>query len=178
MGGVLVLTIVHADVQDLIHSNLADDRAAQVPIFAKLIDRLKSAGCDCAAITSLGGHFCIQETNTLSSLPLVSAINPLDQFFVDQGIERIGLLSTRSVRQSGLFDQLRQTQPVCLDAELEQLGQTYQEMAVNGSCTKAQRDVIFEAGRRLINDHNADAVLLPEQTSILRSMARSRLCGH
>jgi aspartate racemase len=159
-GGVLDLTIVHADVQELILNNLSDNRTAQAPVFARLIDRLKDAGCDCAAVTSLGGHFCIQETNALSSLPLVSAIAPLDAYFAEQGIKRIGLLGTRSVMKSGLFGQLQTTLPICLSDALDDLGQTYQDMAVNGFCTDAQRDVMVGAGRRLINENGADAVLL------------------
>jgi len=63
----LELTIVHADVQDLLRNNLADNRADQAVIYAKLINRLKAAGADCVAITSLGGHFCFDKTVTHSS---------------------------------------------------------------------------------------------------------------
>ena len=55
-------------------------------IYARLIDRLAAAGADCAAITSLGGHFCFDETAAISALPLVSAVAPLDAYFTAQGI--------------------------------------------------------------------------------------------
>ena len=61
LGTKLELTIVHADVQELIRNNLADERDAQAAVYARLIDRLGAAGADCAAITSLGGHFCFEE---------------------------------------------------------------------------------------------------------------------
>ena len=57
-GGSLALTIVHGDIQELIRNNLADRREEQARAFLPLIERLKAAGCDCAALTSLGGHFC------------------------------------------------------------------------------------------------------------------------
>jgi aspartate racemase len=63
----LELTIVQADVGDLIENNVADQREAQAQIYAGLIDRLMAAGAECAAITSLGGHFCFAETVALSS---------------------------------------------------------------------------------------------------------------
>ena len=70
----LELTIVQADIHELIRNNLADRREEQARVYAPLIDRLKAAGADCAAITSLGGHFCFDETVALSSLPLVKKL--------------------------------------------------------------------------------------------------------
>jgi aspartate racemase len=159
-GGQLDLTIVHADVQELIRNNIADDRQTQAKIYAGLIDRLKAAGCDCAAITSLGGHFCFDETVPLSSLPLVSAVTPLDGYFAAQGIQKVGLLGTRVVMRTRLYGQLRQTEAVALDDEIETLGQQYQEMAVAGQCTDAQRSLFIDAGDCMINDLDADAVVL------------------
>ena len=67
-GARLELTIVQADIHELIRNNLADRREAQALAYAPLIDRLRAAGAECAAITSLGGHFCFAETAALSSL--------------------------------------------------------------------------------------------------------------
>jgi aspartate/glutamate racemase len=46
----LELTIVQADIHELIANNLADRRAEQAAVYARLIDRLKAAGADCAAV--------------------------------------------------------------------------------------------------------------------------------
>ncbi len=54
-GKPMELSIVHADVQELIGNSLTDQRDAQAQVYAGLIDRLKAAGADCAAVTSLGG---------------------------------------------------------------------------------------------------------------------------
>jgi aspartate racemase len=159
-GGTLDLTIVHADVHELIRNNLADDRAPQAAVYAKLIDRLKAAGCDCAAITSLGGHFCFDETVPLSALPLVSAVAPLDKFFSEQGIESVGLLGTRVVMRTRLYGQLVKTRAVALDAEVDELGQTYQDMAVAGHCTPEQRAMFLDAGQRMTTELGAEAVVL------------------
>jgi len=159
-GGTLDLTIVHADVHELIRNNLADDRAQQAAVYAKLIDRLKAAGCDCAAITSLGGHFCFDETVPLSALPLVSAVAPLDKFFSEQGIESVGLLGTRVVMRTRLYGQLVKTRAVALDAEVDELGQTYQDMAVAGHCTPEQRAMFLDAGQRMTTELGAEVVVL------------------
>lgn len=160
LGGGLELTIVHADVQTLIRNNLADNRVEQAQIYARLIDRLRAAGCDCAAITSLGGHFCFDETVQRASLPLVSAVAPLDDFFVSQGIGCVGLLGTRVVMRTRLYGQLRRTRAVALDDDMERLGQSYQDMAVAGACTAKQRALFLDAGARMIRDLGADAVVL------------------
>lgn len=160
MGGGLELTVVHADVHELIRNNLADNRIEQAEIYARLIDRLAAAGCDCAAITSLGGHFCFDETVARSALPLVSAVAPLDDFFAAQGIGCVGLLGTRVVMRTRLYGQLQQTRAVALDDEIELLGQTYQDTAVAGHCDESQRALFLDAGARMVRDLGAEAVVL------------------
>ncbi|MEX0320432.1 MAG: aspartate/glutamate racemase family protein [Ruegeria sp.] len=159
-GKPLELTIVQADVQELIRNNLADEREAQAQVYAGLIDRLKAAGADCAAITSLGGHFCYAETVARSSLPMVSAVKPLDAYFASQGYGTVGLLGTRVVMRTKLYGQLVQTRAVALEDEIETLGQTYLDMAVTGACSDADRATFLSAGQRMVDDLGADAIVL------------------
>ena len=112
------------------------------------------------AITSLGGHFCYDETAALSPLPLISAVAPLDAYFQERGLKRIGLLGTRVVMRTRLYGQLERTEAVALDDETEELGQLYQDMAVAGVCTPAQRRVFLDAGRRMVEDQGAEAIVL------------------
>ena len=156
----LELTIVQADVHTLIRNNLADLRDEQAAIYAALITRLAAAGAECAAITSLGGHFCFAETERISALPLVSAVAPLDAYFASEGVRRVGLLGTRVVMRTRLYGQLRQTEAVACDDDLERLGGLYQDMAVSGVCTDAQREVFLAAGQRMVDDFGADAIVL------------------
>jgi aspartate racemase len=158
-GKRLELTLVQADIHELIANNLADRREAQAVIYAQLIDRLKAAGADCAAITSLGGHFCFEETKARSSLPLVSAVEPLDDFFAAEGIGCVGLLGTRVVMRTKLYGQLARTRAIALEDEIEDLGQLYQDMAVEGFCDADTRARFLDAGQRLA-DQGAEAVVL------------------
>lgn len=159
-GGHLDLTIVNADVQTLIVNNLADDRDAQAQAYARLIDRLRAAGADCVAITSLGGHFCYRETVALSSLPMVSAVAPLDAYFAAEGIKTVGLLGTGVVMRTKLFGQLVQTKAVTIEDQIDTLGQTYQDMAVAGICRPADRDTFLAAGQQMTDTQGADAIVL------------------
>jgi aspartate racemase len=49
---------------------------------------------------------------------------------------------------------------VALEEEIEGLGQAYQEMAVAGTCSAAQRALFLDAAERLVRDRGADAVVL------------------
>jgi len=160
VGKPLELTIVNADIPTLLRNFLADDRAAQAKIYAGLIDRLKAAGADCAAITSLGGHFCFNETVPLSSLPLSSGVTPLDDYFASEGLGTVGLLGTGMVMRTRLYGQLEKTNAVALDSEIDLLGQTYQDMAIAGVCTDAEQALFLDAGRRLVEEQGAEAVVL------------------
>lgn len=160
LGAPLELTIVQADIHTLITNNLADLRNEQAAVYAALIERLKAAGADCAAITSLGGHFCFDETARIASLPLVSAVSPLDDHFASEGIARIGLLGTRVVMRTRLYGQLSRTTAVACDDDIERLGQLYQDIAVSGSCSAEQRQVLFDAGQRMITEQGAEVIVL------------------
>lgn len=155
----LELTMVHGEIQELIRNNLADRKVEQAEAFLPLVKRLKHAGCDCVALSSLGAHFCLDELAALSPLPIVSAVAPLDAFFVAKGIEQIGLLGTRVVMRTRLYGQLVDTRAIALDDEIDLLGQTYQDMAVAGTCSPAQRALFLDAGRRMIAA-GADAIVL------------------
>jgi aspartate racemase len=159
-GRPLELTLVQADIHTLIANNLADRRIEQAEIYAGLIRRLQAAGAECAAITSLGGHFCFDETVARSSLPLVSAVTPLDAHFASRGIGCVGLLGTRVVMRTRLYGQLARTRAVALDDEIETLGQLYQDLAVSGTCTDATRAAFFDAGRRMVDALGAQAIVL------------------
>ena len=156
----LDLTIVQASADELVANNTSDRREDQAEIFAQLIDRLAAAGADCAAITSLGGHFCFEETQRRSVLPLVSGVAPLDDYFAEQGIQTVGLLGTASVMRSGLYGQLRATRAVAPQAELQQVADTYVNMAITGTCSAAARRLFIEAGAQMVRDQGADAVVL------------------
>ena len=158
-AGRLDLTIAHGDIQELIRNNLADRREEQAAAFLPLVERLKRAGCDYVALTSLGAHFCFAELETRSPVPLISGVAPLDAYFASQGIGKIGLLGTRVVMRTRLYGQLAQTQAIALDAEIETIGQTYQDVAVAGICATAQRALFLDAGRRMMAT-GAEAIVL------------------
>ncbi len=159
-SGRLELTIVQADVDELIANVLGDRRDAQARVYVGLIERLRAAGAECAAITSIGGNFCFPETEAISPLPLVSAVAPLDDHFASRGLRRVGLLGTEVVMRTRLYGQLVRTEAVAPEGDLAALGKLYQDIAVAGACTDAQRATLLEAGRRMVKVRGAEAIVL------------------
>ena len=160
-GQPMDLTIVHAEADELIANFIAGEAETQGRVFAKLIGRLKRAGCKMAAVTSMGGHFCIEETIAASPLPLINAIPEVDRGLTERGVKRVGLLGTHRVMQTGLYGGLRSVDWVAPAGDaLTAVHDAYVAMATPGICTEAQRALMFDAGRELIETQGAEAVLL------------------
>lgn len=157
-GCKLELTMVEANIREVLANNLAGRAQDQAEIFAGLLHRLKAAGAQCASITAIGPHFCWEETRALSPLPLISAITPLDDFCADQGFGKVGLLGTARAMSTRLFGQMRRT-AVLLPEDAQTVGTAYQNMAVAGRCDEATRQMLFQAGQDMMA-RGAEAVAL------------------
>ncbi len=160
-GKPLELTIAHADAPTLLDNLAKGDAAAQAALFADLVGRLKGAGAQLAAVTSIAGHFCINELANISPLPLCNLIDAVAAAVAERGPGRIGLMGTRTAMESRLYGVLPASQTVLPQGDdLDHVHQAYVEMATAGRVTAAQREVFFAAGKRLCRDQGADAVML------------------
>ena len=159
-GRPLDCTIAHADVGTM-GRNIADGRRAeQAAIFAGLIERLKKAGAEVAAVTSMGGHFCINELLPISPLPLVHGIQAVDAAIRKSGLTKIGVLGTRLVMETKLYGSVSSAELIAPDGErFGAVGDSYSAMAGIGKVTDAQREVFFTAGRELMA-RGAEAIML------------------
>jgi aspartate racemase len=132
----LELTIVHAHAPTLARNAAAGAAETQAAIFAGLTGRLKASGAGVAAVTSIGGHFCINELAALSPLPLLNAIPAIDAEIKRRGIRRIGLLGTRNVMAGRLYGGLTSSTVVVPEGDaLERAGTNYVSMALSGAVT-------------------------------------------
>ncbi len=155
------LTIVHADVRQMAANLAAGATQAQAEIFARLIARLAAAGAELAAVTSMGGHFCIRELEAISPLPLLNAVPEVEAAIRANGFSTVGIIGTRTVMESGLYGGIRSARVVRPEgALLDEVHTAYITMAGVGRVTEAQRQVFFTAGRRLCEGQGAEVVLL------------------
>jgi aspartate racemase len=157
----LELTICNAEVREMTRNLSAGDRQGQAEIFAGLIGRMKAAGAKAAAVTSMGGHFCIKELMAISPLPLINAIPELDAYFGRMGVKRIGILGSSVVMQSKFYGGVTSVEIAApKGADLDEVGQRYLALAMAASATDGDRRFFHEAGRRLVDEQGADVIVL------------------
>lgn len=160
-GTRLELTIVNAEVRDLAQNLAAGDTRKQAEIFAALIARLKAAGAEVAAVTSMAGHFCIGELIPISPLPVLNGIPEVGASVKRAGFKTVGIIGTRMVMESGLYGAIASARVVIpAGAARDEVHESYLAMATAGRVSEAQRRVFFSAGESLCRDQGAEAVLL------------------
>ena len=84
----LDMTIVHVDAPTLVKNLMNDNKDAQVAIYQRLTQRLKNAGAECVAITSIAGHFCIEKFREKSVLPVVDLLSCVQAEVENKGYEK------------------------------------------------------------------------------------------
>ena len=160
-GVPLDVTMCHADVGEM-GRNLAEGQGRkQAEIFAGLIARMKAAGAQAAAVTSMGGHFCIKELEPISPLPLINGLKPVAAAIAERKLKRVGVLGTRVVMNTKLYGSVPEAELVAPDGPMfDRVAESYSAMAGIGRVTDEQRRTFFEAGRALVRDKSCEAVML------------------
>jgi len=160
-GRTLELTMAHADVREMGRNLMARDARKQAQIFAALVQRLKVAGAQCAAVTSMGGQFCVNELIAISPLPIVNGIPAVGAAIKQRGLKKVGIIGTRLVMETGLYGAIASAEVIAPEGEeMDLVHQNYVTMAGEARVSDAQRRVFFAAGRRLCGERGAEAVLL------------------
>jgi aspartate racemase len=157
----LELTIVHADVHELARNAANGDAQRQAEVFLRLVQRLAAAGAEAAALTSMGGHFCVGELIAMSPLPILDAIPEVGAAIAQRNLKTIGILGTRTVMETKLYGGISSAVVVAPEGDALALAhKTYIAMAQSGRVTDEQRREVFSIGRRLSQEKGAEAVLL------------------
>ncbi len=160
-GVPLELTMAHADVREMARNLEEKNPEKQAEIFAGLIERMKKAGARAAAVTSMGGHFCINELLPISPLPLVHGVEAVAAEIARRGLKRIGVLGTRMVMESRLYGSVKSAELIAPEgAARDQVHEAYSAMAGSGRVTDPQREIFFREGRRLVREQGAEAIML------------------
>lgn len=160
-GQQMELTIVHADVNQLVANMIAGLPNAQTRIYVDLANRLRNADADVIVISSISGHFCISEFEKVSPLPIISILPALDAEFDKRNLNRVGLLGTAATMKSRLFGGISRAELVIPRGEdFGRVNDTYLELAMSGNATQEQREFLFKAGEDLCVQQRAEAVLL------------------
>ena len=157
----LELTIVHADTPTLLNNLVTNNAAAQTAIYARLTNRLVSAGADCVCVTSIAGHFCINDFKAVSPLPVIDMIAEVSRAIETRGLKRIGIIGTRTVMETRFYGRIATAEIIPPDKpELDDVHQAYVSMAASGFVTEDQRSIFNAACHRLLKDQHAEAIML------------------
>ncbi len=157
----LELTIVHAHVHTLAANAIAGRAEAQAREYAALTARLKGAGADAVAITSIGGHFCFDEFAPVSPLPVLNVAPAIAAGLRARGVSRIGLIGTAVAMTSGIYGALSDIGTVIPEGDdLQTTNDVYIALARAGAVSEDGRATLFRIGRDLVERQGAEAVLL------------------
>jgi aspartate racemase len=157
----LELTIAHADTPTLLANLSANDRAAQVAIYQRLTRRLAAAGAGCVAVTSIAGHFCIEDFKPVSPLPVIDLIGEVGRAIQQRGLSRIGILGTRTAMETRLYGGVPGVEIVPPSGpDLDEVHAAYVAIATVGAATPTQRAVFHRVSRRLLGEAKVEAILL------------------
>ena len=159
-GRPLDLTMAHADVWEMSRNLVGRNPKRQAEIFAGLVGRLKAAGAQAAAITSMGGHFCVNELMAISPLPILNAVPAVEATLARGKFRKIGILGTRTVMETRLYGGIPSVEVIPTEGvALDLVHDNYVAMATIGHVTEVQRHVFFDAGRELCA-RGAEAIML------------------
>lgn len=156
----LELTMVHADAPTLL-SNLSENRVSkQVSIYRKLTDRLVSAGAGCVVVTSIAGHFCIQEFIKHSPLPVINMIETTRAEIAARNLKSVGILGTKIVMESRFYGAIDTAVILPPSGQLlNDVHEAYATMAKAGFVTPEQQAVFNTASQQLL-EQGAQAIML------------------
>jgi aspartate racemase len=149
-------------------NNLAsNDAVAQTDIYTRLTNRLVSAGAECVCVTSIAGHFCIDDFKAVSPLPVVDMIAEVSRAIETRGLKRIGIIGTRTVMETRFYGRIASAEIVPPSKpDLDDVHEAYISMAASGFVTEDQRSIFNAASHRLIGDQGAEAIMLGVQISL------------
>lgn len=132
-GQRMELTIAHAELRDLMQ-NMADDAPEkQAQIFLQLARRLQAAGAAAVAVTSIGGHFCIDELTKICPLPIINVIPELEAELRRRRLTRVGILGTGVVMNSRVYGSIAAVEVVVPGGDsFDAVHREYVSMALAG----------------------------------------------
>ena len=152
---------MHADTPTLLSNLARNDAAAQTAIYTRLTNRLVSAGAECVVVTSIAGHFCIDEFKAVSPLPVVDMLAEVSRAVEARGLKRVGIIGTRRVMETRFYGRITAAEIVPPGGpDLEDVHQAYVSMAASGFVTEEQRSIFHAASHRLIEEQGAEAIML------------------
>jgi aspartate racemase len=161
MGSVPQLIIVHADVNHVIRSAAAGDRAGLAEYLAAILQRMANAGAQLAAIPAVLPHICAPELAGISPLPLVNLIAEVSGEIRRRELRRVALFGARSTLETRLFgavDGLEVIQPE--PPEFDFIHETYARIETDPGHAGRYSEPLRNLAHKLCRHDGAEAIVL------------------
>lgn len=160
-GQDLDLTTVHASSRTLLGNLAANNIDEQVEIYMRVTDRLVKASADCVVVTSIAGHFCIEEFKNRAPLPVIDMITETNAAVGKLGYEKIGIMGTRTVMENRFYGGITSAELIPPEGNLlDAVHEAYVTMAASGNVTEEQRQTFASACNGLMGEQGAEAIML------------------
>ena len=159
-GQDLHLTMAHADTRTLLRNQAERNIEAQVSVYRQLAKRLQRAGVARLAVTSIAGHFCINEFKAESPVPVIDLLDVVRREVSRRGFKKLGLLGTRVVMETRFYGALDDVEVIAPSNDLLKVHDAYVSMATTGIATPEHREVFMRAGRSLSSTYGCESILL------------------
>ncbi len=159
-GKPLPLVMVNADMPTGLGYVQAGDLKGLARYLADLIDRMRAAGAELAAIPAVTPHICFDELTPISPLPLVDIVTPLADHLRTQNIRRAALFGTRFTIESAMFGRLAGIELVKPQAdEVAAIHDAYMRTANSGQGAPDDYRALTAMARTLIERDGAEAII-------------------
>jgi aspartate racemase len=159
-GHDLHLTMAHADTPTLLRNQAEKNEAAQVAIYLQLSERLRRCGIERIAVTSIAGHFCIEQFKNVCPVPVIDLLETVRAEVSRLGFKRVGLLGTRLVMESHFYGVLEDVEVIPPITDLLEVHNAYVSMASLGVATEQHREVFTRAGNTLTKELGCETIML------------------
>lgn len=157
----LDLTIVHADISTLLANLAANKIEEQVEIYHRLTKRLKDTGAGCVVVTSIAGHFCIDNFIEVSPLPVINMLSEVNNAVKRLKYKRVGILGTRTVMETKFYSGIDSAEVVSPSGRLlDDVHNAYVTIAVKGQVNSEQLTIFNAACEKLLEQEKVEAVML------------------
>jgi aspartate racemase len=159
-GQPLSMLLTHADVRTVLAHIDAGEINELTAYLRDLIESLRLAGCDVAAISAVAPHICITQLAALSPLPIVSILEAIRDELERRQLRRVALFGHRHVIETDLYGALPGVDVVRpRPDETAAIARTYAAVVSRGGVSKDRalfRDIAEELCRR----ERLDAIVL------------------
>ncbi len=161
MGSVPQLIIVHADVNHVMRSAAAGDRAGLAEYLAAIIQRMANAGAQLAAIPAVLPHICAPELAGISPLQLVNLITEVSGEIRRRELRRVALFGARPTLETRLFGALDGVEVIQPESsEFDFIHESYARIATDPEHAGRYFEPLRNLAHKLCRRDGAEAIVL------------------